>query len=606
MLKTIKKLSSFVGEYKINSILSPLLVLLEVVMECFIPAIAGELITFIQSPSKLDDLIFTKPIILAMQKSVGYDNIIPIIAVLCGILVILALLSLMFGAFAGIHCSRASCGFAKNLRRGLYEKSQDFSFENIDKFSTSSLVTRLTTDVTNVQQSFMMIIRTAIRSPFMFVFSIIMAFIVGGKMAWIFVVVIPILAFTLIMVSKKAMPIFRKVFKKYDKLNGSIQENVAGMRVVKSFVREDYENKKFNDASEDVRADFTRADKILAFNGPIMQLCMYFLMVGILLFGSNLLISSGGRAFDVGNFSTLLAYGMQILMSLMMVSMIFVMTTMSLESANRICEVIDEEATIKNPQNPVTEVKNGDIVFDNVSFKYSQKAEKFALSNINLSIKSGQTVGIIGGTGSSKSSLIQLIPRLYDVTNGKVLVGGVDVRNYDIVTLRDAVGIVLQKNVLFSGTIKENLRWGNENATDEELVRACKLSCADEFIQGFPEKYDTYIEQGGSNVSGGQKQRLCIARTLLKKPKILILDDSTSAVDTKTDAMIRKAMAEEIPDTTKIIIAQRISSVQDADIIVILDDGKINAIGNHASLLESSEIYKEIYTSQIKGAGSNE
>ncbi|MBO4983277.1 MAG: ABC transporter ATP-binding protein [Clostridia bacterium] len=606
MLKTIKKLSSFVGEYKINSILSPLLVLLEVVMECFIPAIAGELITFIQSPSKLDDLIFTKPIILAMQKSVGYDNIIPIIAVLCGILVILALLSLMFGAFAGIHCSRASCGFAKNLRRGLYEKSQDFSFENIDKFSTSSLVTRLTTDVTNVQQSFMMIIRTAIRSPFMFVFSIIMAFIVGGKMAWIFVVVIPILAFTLIMVSKKAMPIFRKVFKKYDKLNGSIQENVAGMRVVKSFVREDYENKKFNDASEDVRADFTRADKILAFNGPIMQLCMYFLMVGILLFGSNLLISSGGRAFDVGNFSTLLAYGMQILMSLMMVSMIFVMTTMSLESANRICEVIDEEATIKNPQNPVTEVKNGDIVFDNVSFKYSQKAEKFALSNINLSIKSGQTVGIIGGTGSSKSSLIQLIPRLYDVTNGKVLVGGVDVRNYDIVTLRDAVGIVLQKNVLFSGTIKENLRWGNENATDEELVRACKLSCADEFIQVFPEKYDTYIEQGGSNVSGGQKQRLCIARTLLKKPKILILDDSTSAVDTKTDAMIRKAMAEEIPDTTKIIIAQRISSVQDADIIVILDDGKINAIGNHASLLESSEIYKEIYTSQIKGAGSNE
>ena len=606
MLKTIKKLASFVGEYKINSILSPLLVLLEVVMECFIPAIAGELITFIQSPSKLDDLIFTKPIITAMQKSVGYDNIIPIIAVLCAILVVLALLSLMFGTLAGIHCSRASCGFAKNLRRGLYEKSQDFSFENIDKFSTSSLVTRLTTDVTNVQQSFMMIIRTAIRSPFMFVFSIIMAFIVGGKMAWIFIVVIPILAFTLIMVSKKAMPIFRKVFKKYDKLNGSIQENVAGMRVVKSFVREDYENEKFNAASDDVRNDFTRAEKILAFNNPIMQFCMYFLMVGILLVGSNLLISSGGRAFDVGNFSTLLAYGMQILMSLMMVSMIFVMTTMSLESANRICEVIDEESTIKNPANPVNEVKNGDITFENVSFKYSQKAEKYALSSINLNIKSGQTVGIIGGTGSSKSTLIQLIPRLYDVTSGRVLVGGIDVRDYDIVTLRDAVGIVLQKNVLFSGTIKENLRWGNENATDEELVRACQLSCADEFIQGFPEKYDTYIEQGGTNVSGGQKQRLCIARTLLKKPKILILDDSTSAVDTRTDAMIRKAMAEEIPDTTKIIIAQRISSVQDADVIVILDDGKINAIGNHDSLLESSEIYKEIYTSQMKGAGNDE
>lgn len=605
MIQKFKRLFGYIGEYKKNAILSPLLVMLEVIMECFIPAIAGELITFIQSPTKVDDLIFTKPIVLGMQKSVG-DNMIPIIAVLCGILIVLALLSLSFGALAGIHCSRASCGFAKNLRRGLYDKTQDFSFENIDKFSSSSLVTRLTTDVTNVQQSFMMIIRTAIRSPFMFIFSIVMAFVVGGSMAFIFVFVIPILGFTLFMVAKKAMPIFRKVFKKYDKLNNSIQENVQGMRVVKSFVREDYEDKKFHAASDDVRNDFTRAEKILAFNNPIMQFCMYFLMVGILLFGSKLLISTGGKAFDVGNFSTLLTYGMQILMSLMMISMIFVMTTMSMESANRICEVLDEEPAIKSPENAVTTVKNGEIVFENVNFKYSQRAEKNALTNINLTIKSGQTVGIIGGTGSSKSTLIQLIPRLYDVTEGKITVGGVDVKNYDLVTLRDSVGIVLQKNVLFSGTIKENLRWGNEQATDEELKRACMLSCADEFIQGFPDKYDTYIEQGGTNVSGGQKQRLCIARTLLKKPKILILDDSTSAVDTKTDAMIRKAMAEEIPDTTKIIIAQRISSVQDADMIVILDDGQISAVGNHETLLETSDIYREIYTSQVKGAGANE
>ena len=602
MIAKFKRLFGYIGEYKKNAILSPLLVMLEVVMECFIPAVAGELITFIQSPSKVNDLIFTKGIILGMQENVG-NNRIPIIAVLCGLLIILALLSLSFGALAGIHCSRASCGFAKNLRNGLYEKTQDFSFENIDKFSSSSLVTRLTTDVTNVQQSFMMIIRTAIRSPFMFIFSIIMAFVVGGSMAFIFVIVIPILGFTLFMVAKKAMTIFRKVFKKYDKLNNSIQENVHGMRVVKSFVREDYENEKFYTASDDVKNDFTRADKILAFNAPIMQFCMYFLMVGILLFGSNLLISTGGKAFDIGNFSTLLSYGMQILMSLMMISMIFVMTTMSFESANRICEVLDEEPTIKNPKNPVSYVKNGDIVFEDVSFKYSQRAEKNALSNINLTIKSGQTVGIIGGTGSSKSTLIQLIPRLYDVTSGKITVGGVDVKDYDLVTLRDSVGIVLQKNVLFSGTIKENLRWGNENATDEELINACKLSCADEFIQSFPDKYDTYIEQGGTNVSGGQKQRICIARTLLKKPKILILDDSTSAVDTRTDAMIRKAMAEEIPNTTKIIIAQRISSVQDADMIIILDDGKINEIGTHDSLLESNDIYKEIYTSQVKGVG---
>lgn len=572
-------------------------------MECLIPAVAGELITFIQNGNeKLSELFLLRWLIELIQSKFGENNITPVIITVCLILIALAGLSLMFGALAGVHCSRASCGFAKNLRDALFQSSQEFSFENIDKFSTSSLVTRLTTDVTNVQQSFMMIIRTAIRSPFMFIFSIIMAFSVGGKMAWIFVIVVPILLFTLIMVARSAMPIFKKVFKKYDTLNGSIQENVQGMRVVKSFVREEHEAEKFNRASDDVRADFTRAEKILALNNPVMQLCMYSLMVGILFFGSRILISSGGQAFEIGNFSTLLTYGMQMLMSLMMISMIFVMLTMSAESMRRICEVLDEKPTIKNPENPVYSVENGSIEFKNVSFKYAQRAEKFALNNINLEIKSGQTVGIIGGTGSAKSTLISLIPRLYDTTEGEVLVGGINVKEYDVVSLRDAVSVVLQKNVLFSGTIKENLRWGNENATDEEMKHACQLACADEFIEKFPDKYDTYIEQGGSNVSGGQKQRLCIARALLKKPKILILDDSTSAVDTRTDALIRKAMREEIPDTTKLIIAQRISSVENADVIIILDDGKINAIGNHDSLLKDNEIYREIYTSQTKGA----
>ena len=581
-MKIIKKLVKYIGEYKKSAILSPLFVMLEVIMECAIPAIAGTLINELNETKGSIDL--TR------------------VAIFCIVLICCALLSLMFGALAGIQCSKASCGFAKNLRAELYNKSQDFSFENIDKFSTSSLVTRLTTDVTNVQQSFMMIIRTAIRSPFMFIFSIIMAFSVGGQMAFIFVIIIPILLFTLIFVARKAMPIFKKVFKKYDTLNNSVQENVQGMRVVKSFVREDYEGEKFENASADVRNDFTRAEKILALNSPVMQLCMYLLMTSVLLLGSYTLIQTTGKAFDVGNFSMLLTYGMQMLMSLMMISMIFVMITMSLESARRICEVIDEETTIKSPQEPVFEVKNGDIDFNNVSFKYAKRAEKFALSNVDLHIKSGQTVGIVGGTGTSKSTLIQLIPRLYDVTEGSVLVGGVDVRDYDIKVLRDAVSVVLQKNVLFSGSIKENLRWGNEHATDEELIRACKLACADEFISSFPEGYDTYIEQGGTNVSGGQKQRLCIARALLKKPKVLILDDSTSAVDTRTDAFIRKAMREEIPDTTKIIIAQRISSVQDADVIIILDDGKISGIGNHDSLLESNDIYREIFISQTKGA----
>ncbi len=603
MLKNFKTLFKYVGEYKLSAILSPLLVLFEVVMECMIPAIAGELITFIEASNgvegaSLDRITLTRWLI----NLIGERETTSVILVFSAILICFALLSLMFGALAGVHCSRASCGFAKNLRASMFNKTQEFSFENIDNFSSSSLVTRMTTDVTNVQQSFMMIIRTAVRSPFMFIFSIIMAFSVGGKMAWIFVIVVPILLFTLIMVARKAMPIFKKVFKKYDKLNNSVQENVQGMRVVKSFVRENHESEKFEVSSDNVRADFVRAEKILAFNSPIMQFCMYSLMVGILFFGSFLLISSGGKAFAIGNFSTLLTYGMQMLMSLMMLSMIFVMVTMSAESARRICEVLNEETTIKNSENPIDTIKNGSIEFKNVSFKYAKRAEKNALNNVSLKIESGQTVGIIGATGSAKSTLISLIPRLYDATEGEVLVGGINVKDYDMVALRDAVSVVLQKNVLFSGTINENLRWGNENATDEEIAHACKLACASEFIEKFPEKYETYIEQGGTNVSGGQKQRLCIARALLKKPKILILDDSTSAVDTRTDALIRKAMREEIPNTTKIIIAQRISSVEDADVIIILDDGQINAIGNHDSLLENNDIYREIYNSQIKGA----
>ncbi len=597
MLKNIKQLATYVGKYKIYAILTPIIVSLEVVMECLIPFFTADLITYVQQGYTIDGAILTKWFI-GFVESLIPGSPLAVVGGYCVLLIIMALASLSFGSIAGITCAKASCGFAKNLRTALFDKSQDFSFENIDKFSTSSLVTRLTTDVTNVQQSFMMIIRTAIRSPLMFFFSIIMAFIRGGKMALIFVVVIPVLLFGLIFIARSAMPIFKRVFKKYDRLNASIQENVHGMRVVKSFVREDYEKEKFHGASDEVSKDFLKADKILAFNNPLMLLCMYTVMTCVCLFGSQAIIRG---EIIIGEFSALLTYGMQILMSLMMVSMIFVMMTMSAECAKRICEVLNEQTTIKNPQNPVYEVKNGDIDFNNVKFKYAQRAEKFALCDIDLHIKSGQTIGIIGGTGSSKSSLIQLIPRLYDVNSGSVLVGGVDVRSYDIVSLRDAVSVVLQKNVLFSGTIKENLRWGNENATDEEMERVCKLACADEFIKTFPDKYDTYIEQGGTNVSGGQKQRLCIARALLKKPKILILDDSTSAVDTRTDALIRKAMKEEIPNTTKIIIAQRISSVEDADVIVILDDGKINGIGNHTSLLENNEIYKEIYESQTKG-----
>lgn len=574
----LKRLSKCIGEYKKSTVLTPIFVSMEVVVECLLPFITASLIEQIEAGCELSVIL-------------KYG----------AVLVVLAMLSLSFGVLAGKHCAIASCGFAKNLRKDLYENTQNFSFENIDKFSTSSLVTRLTTDVTNVQQSFMMLIRTAIRCPFMLIFALIMSFVMGGKMALIFVAVVPFLIFALGMIIKTVMPIFERAFRKYDVLNNSVQENVKGMRVVKSFVREDYEEQKFDKASEDLAGDFLKAEKVLALSSPVMQLCMYAVTFCICYFGSKTILFGTNTDFGIGGLSGLITYGVQILSSLMMISMIFVTLTMSGESARRIYEVLEEKPTIKNPENAVTEVKNGDVDFDGVYFKYSERAEKYALENINLHIKSGQTVGIIGGTGSAKSTLIQLISRLYDATKGSVKVGDIDVRSYNLEALRNQVSVVLQKNILFSGTIKENLRWGDENASDEELVRACKLAQADEFISTLPSGYDTYIEQGGTNVSGGQKQRLCIARAILKKPKILILDDSTSAVDTKTDALIRNALQNEIPDTTKIIIAQRISSVENADMIVVLDDGKICDVGTHAKLLESSPIYHEVYTSQTKG-----
>ena len=569
-------------ENKRYAILTPILVSCEVVIECIIPMVIARLVNNFGS--------------LDIWGILGYG----------GIVAVLALLSLTFGTAAGIICSTASCGFARNLRHDIYYAVQDYSFENIDKFSTSSLVTRMTTDVANVQNAFMMLIRTAIRSPFMFIFAIVMAFVMGGRMAWIFVVVVPILGAGLAFVISRAMPRFRRVFKKYDKLNASVQENLKGIRVVKSFVREDYEKEKFERASEDVCHDFTVSERIVALNGPIMQLCLNIVMVFVLSFGSFRIIGTNGEALQVGHLSALLTYGFMILSSLMMLSMIFVMLTMAYESAKRIVEVIDEKSTLVSPENPVFECRDGSIEFDDVSFKYNKNATRYALSDVNLSIKSGETIGIIGGTGSSKSTLIQLISRLYDVTEGSVRVGGVDVREYDLDTLRNSVAVVLQKNVLFSGTINENLRWGNENATDEEIKEACRLACADEFIEGFPDKYETFIEQGGANVSGGQKQRLCIARALLKKLKILILDDSTSAVDTKTDAYIRLAMKRYIPETTKIIIAQRISSVMDADRIIVLEGGRVLALGNHDELMSSCEVYRETYTSQNKGGDTDE
>lgn len=521
-------------------------------------------------------------------------------------LIAMAGLSLLFGVLAGNACAKASCGFARNLRKDMFYQIQSYSFENIDRFSSSSLVTRLTTDITNVQMAYMMIIRIAVRGPLMLLFSFIMAFIMGGRMALIFLIVAPLLGIGLFTIIRMVMPLFRRVFKKYDALNNSVQENIQGMRVVKSYVREDYEKQKFSAAAGDVCADFTRAERILAFNNPLMQFCLYTVMIFVLSFGSYTIITTRGLALDVGQFSALLTYSFQILSSLMMLSMVFVMITLATESAQRIAEVLGETSSLTSPPQAVTEVRDGSVDFDGVSFKYAKTAKRMALSNIDLHIRSGETIGIIGGTGSSKSTLIQLISRLYDVTEGCVRVGGVDVRQYDLEALRNQVAVVLQKNVLFSGTISENLRWGNPDATDEQLKEACRLAQADEFISQFPKGYDTYIEQGGSNVSGGQKQRLCIARALLKRPKILILDDSTSAVDTRTDALIRKAMREYIPETTKIIIAQRTSSVEDADRIVVLDGGTINAIGTHQELLAANPIYQEVYTSQNKAGDQDE
>ena len=569
-------------EYKGVSILTPILVSLEVVMECIIPFITAQLVNEIKAGCSMDVIL-------------RYG----------GLLVLMAALSLLFGALAGLTCSTASCGLARNLRHDIFHAVQGFSFENIDHFLTSSLVTRMTTDVTNVQFAFMMIIRLAIRSPLMLVFAFVMAFMMGGKMAWIFLFVLPVLAAGLAIIISKTIPLFRRVFKKYDKLNESIQENVKAMRVVKAFVREDYESKKFGTAAEDVCADFTRAERILALNGSLMQFCIYSVMVFVLSFGSYTIVTSMGLDFDVGQLSALLTYSFMMLSSLMMLSMVFVMITMAGESTKRIIEVLSEKSTLTNPENPVYEVTDGSIDFDGVSFRYSAKAERMALSNIDLHIRSGETIGIIGGTGSSKSTLVNLISRLYDVTEGSVKVGGRDVREYDIETLRGQVAVVLQKNQLFSGTIKDNLRWGNKEATDEELVHVCKLAQADDFISQFPDGYDTWIEQGGTNVSGGQKQRLCIARALLKKPKILILDDSTSAVDTRTDAGIRKGLREFMPETTKLIIAQRTASVEDADRIIVMDGGSIMAVGSHAELMASNEVYREIYTSQNK-AGADE
>ena len=579
----IKKLASCVREYKLPTILTLIFIVGEVFLEVLIPFFTADLVNAIKAGVPMSAVVKTG-----------------------GLLVLMAMLSLGCGGAAGYFAAKASAGFAKNLRHDIFTRVQAFSFENIDRFSSASLVTRMTTDVVNTQMAFMMVIRIAVRAPLMFLFAIVMGFVMGGPLASTFLFIVPVLLFGLILIGRMALPAFRAVFRKYDKMNESIEENVRGMRVVKGFSREEYEKVKFGKASDDICRDFTKAERIVALNSPLMQLCVYFNMVFVLFVGSRLIVSSSGQIIDVGQISAMLTYGFMILMSLMMISMIYVMLTMSAESMKRIYEVLCEEPALANPAEPVTQVKDGSVDFSGVSFKYSKEAKKFALAGIDLHIDSGMTVGILGGTGSSKSTLIQLIPRLYDVTEGQVKVGGVDVQDYDLEVLRSAVSVVLQKNLLFSGTIKENLRWGNENASDEEIVQACKLAQADEFIRSFPDGYDSRIEQGGANVSGGQKQRLCIARALLKKPKILILDDSTSAVDTKTDALIREGFRAYIPETTKIIIAQRIASVQDADMIVVLDNGCISAVGKHEQLLSSSSIYREVYEQQTRGGEEHE
>ncbi len=578
----IKKLAACIREYKKPTVLTLLFIIGEVIIETLIPFMTADLVNQIKAGADMRLLVKTGLL-----------------------LVLMAVLSLCCGAIAGFTCANASAGFAKNIRHDVFKRIQSFSFSNIDRFSTASLVTRMTTDISNVQMSYMMIIRTAIRSPLMLVFSVVMAYVMGGALATAFVIAIPVLVCGLLLIARFAMPAFRNAFKKYDKLNESIEENVQAMRVVKGFSREEYEKEKFAKASDNIRDEFWKAERIVVLNSPLMQVCLYFNMAFILLVGSRMAIL-GEYGIDVGQISAMITYGVQILMSLMMLSMIYVMLTMSAESARRICEVLDEVPELHDPEEPVTEVKDGSVVFENVNFKYSKGAAANTLSDIDLKISSGMTVGIIGGTGSGKSSLVQLIPRLYDVTEGSVKVGGVDVRNYDMKVLRDSVSMVLQKNLLFSGTIKDNLRWGNENATDEEIIEACKLAQADGFINTFPEGYDTFIEQGGTNVSGGQRQRLCIARALLKKPKILILDDSTSAVDTKTDALIREGFKKFIPETTKIIIAQRISSVEEADLIIVMDGGAVTGMGTHAELLKTNEIYREVYEEQVKGGDSDE
>ena len=579
----IRTMLSSLREFKKPAVWTMILIVGEVFIEVLIPFYTARLVNMIKAGVEMRQVV-----------SLGF------------VLVIMAVLSLGCGAGAGFTGARASTGFARNLRRDIFARIQSFSFENIDQFSTPSLVTRLTTDITNVQMAFMMATRLAVRAPLMLVFAVIMAFLMGGSLAMTFVIVIPVLVFGLLMIAKKAMPAFRSVFKKYDLMNESIEENVRAMRVVKGFAREEYEKEKFAFASDSIRKDFTYAERVVALNTPLMQFCLYFNMIFVLLVGSRLIITSRGSVIDVGQVSAMLTYGMQILISLMMLSIIYVMLTISLESMRRIAEVLQTEPGLRSPENAVNEIADGAVEFRNVSFKYSKDAKNRALEDISIRIPSGSTVGILGGTGTGKTTLVQLIPRLYDVTEGTVLVGGRDVREYDLKTLRDAVAVVLQKNMLFSGTIAENLRWGNPEATDEELKEACRLAQAEEFIESFPDQYDTRIEQGGTNVSGGQRQRLCIARALLKKPKVLILDDSTSAVDTRTDALIRQGFRSYIPSTTRIIIAQRIASVQDADLILVMDGGRISACGTHDSLMQDSEIYREISRQQTRGGAEHE
>ena len=574
----IRTLAKCIREYKTASILTPIFILCESLLEVYLPYRMADMIDYFDKENpEMKQIVFKGLILLGIAFS-----------------------SLLFSALAGKYAATASSGFAKNLRHDMFYKVQTFSFANIDKFSTSSLVTRMTTDVTNIQNSFQMILRMAVRAPSMMIFAMIMSFTVNAALSWTFILFIPVIALALFAIIRVAHPVFTRVFKIYDKLNNVVQENLHGIRVVKSFVREEHETEKFKDISQQIYDNFSKAEKTIAFNMPVMQICIYACIMIISWFSAQFIVAG---TMTTGELVSMMSYIMQILMSLMFLSIVMVMVAISRASAERVAEVLNETLDLTNGKKPVSEISNGEIEFKDVSFSYAKNEGKLCLKDINIKIKSGETVGIIGGTGSSKSTFVQLIPRLYDTTKGTVYVGGLDVKEYDIEALRDSVAMVLQKNVLFSGTIKENLRWGNENAADEELIEVCKLAQADDFIQRMPDKYDTYIEQGGTNVSGGQRQRLCIARALLKKPKILILDDSTSAVDTKTDALIRKAFREQIPDTTKIIIAQRISSVQDADKIIVLDNGSVNAVGNHGELLKSNNIYQEVYYSQQKGSG---